>query len=162
MYMRSRFVQLLGVLLAWALVMLLVPTLLALPLAVGHAQLHAMSAVIVLAPALVIALRRGDRPTMASTAPIVGLAVLAIAQLVESIGGLGYGPDNDQRVNDLVAFHELGLAVMPGGLAAALAGVTTGIGVLVGRRTGRPGLAVTLSVLILVIGGFGLTKLLGF
>lgn len=161
MYRQSKLIWLVAALGAWALVMLVVPALLALPLAVGHAQYHAILALVVLTPALVIALRRGERPTIASTAPIIGLAALALTQLVESVGGLGYGPDNDVRVNGLVAFHDLGLSITPIGMVAALLGVTAGIGMLVGRRSGRPALAAGVAVLVVVGGGFGVMKLLG-
>lgn len=162
MYLRLGPVRITVALMAWALVMLVLPAALALPLAVGHAQFHAIFALFVVLPALAIATRRGSEPTIASTAPIVGLASAAIAQLVESVGALGYGPDNDLRVNGLVALHDIGLAITPLGLIAALAGVTVGIGVLVRRRTGRPVLAAAMSVSFLIVGGFGLSKLLGF
>ena len=162
MYRQSKLVWFVVVLGAWAVAMLAVPALLALPLAVGHAQYHAVLALGVLLPALAIALRRGGHPTIASTAPIAGLALFAITQLVESIGGLGYGPDNDGRVNGLVAFHDLGVAITPIGLIAVLAGVTTGVGVLTGRRFRRPALAAALSALLLVAGGIGVAKLIGF
>jgi hypothetical protein len=132
-----------------------------LPLAVGHAQFHAILALATLLPALAIAIRRSVQPTIASTAPIVGLATFALAQLVESVGGLGYGPDNEGRVNGLVAFHDIGLAITPLGLVAALAGVVVGIAVLVGRRSRRPGVAAGTAVLILVAGGIGVAKLIG-
>ncbi len=162
MYRRSKLFILVAALIASALVMLVVPAVLALPLAVGHAQFHAILALVVLAPTLVLALRRGDRPTIASTAPIVGLAALAAAQLVESVGGLGYGPDNEWRANGLVAFHDLGLAIVPVGMVAALIGITAGFAVIVGRRSRRPALAAALAVVVLAAGGFGVVKLLGF
>jgi hypothetical protein len=161
MYRQSKFIVGLAVLGAWALVMLVGPAALGLPLAVGHAQYHAILAIAALVPALAVALRRGAKPTMASTAPIVGLATLAVAQLVESVGGLGYGPDNDGRVNGLVAFHDIGLAITPIGLTAALVGVVIGVGVLAWRRSKRPVLAAALSLLILVVGGIGVAKLIG-
>jgi hypothetical protein len=161
MYRQSLFVLAIVALALWALVMLVVPALLALPLAVGHAQYHAIVALLALLPALVIAVRRGARPTMASAAPIVGFGAFAFTQLVESIGGLGYGPDNADRVNGLVAFHDLGLAITPFGLVGALAGVVVGIGLLVGRRSGRPVLAASLSALLLVAGAIGVVKLIG-
>jgi hypothetical protein len=150
-----------AVFVAWSLVMLVVPVLLALPLAVGHAQYHAILAIAAAVPALVIALRRGAQPTIASAAPIVGLATLAATQLVESVGGLGYAPDNDTRVNGLVAFHDIGLAITPIGLIAALVGVVVGAGALAGRRSKRPALAAALAALILVVGGIGVAKLIG-
>jgi hypothetical protein len=145
----------------WAIVMLVVPAALALPLAVGHAQYNAILAIAVLLPALVIALRRGARPMTASTAPIAGLAIFAVTQLVESVGGLGYGPDNDGRVNGLVALHDLGLAITPIGLVAVLVGVVVGIGVLAARRSRTPALAAAVSALVLVVGGIGVAKLIG-
>jgi hypothetical protein len=162
MYLGSGLVRITAALMAWALFMLVLPAALALPLAVGHAQVHAIFALVVLLPALALASRRGSRPTIASKAPIVGLATVAVAQLVESVGALGYGPDNDLRANGLVALHDIGLAITPLGLIAALAGITVGIGVLVRRRTGRPALTAALSVVFLIFGGFGLSKLLGF
>lgn len=162
MYRRSKVSLLVAALVAWGVAMLVLPALLALPLAVGHAQFHALFALAVLAPAFAIALRRGNGPNLAATAPVAGLATLALAQLVESVGGLGYGPDNDARVNGLAAFHDIGLAVMPLGLGAALVGVTAGVGVLVGRRSGRPALGAALAAFVLVGGGFGVMKLLGF
>ncbi|HEY8239320.1 MAG TPA: hypothetical protein VIF63_07775 [Candidatus Limnocylindrales bacterium] len=162
MYRQSKSVWLLATLVAWAMVMLSVPAALALPLAIGHAQYHAVLALVVLLPALVIALRKGERPTIASTAPIAGLAIFAVTQLVESIGGLGYGPDNDGRVNGLVAFHDLGVAITPIGLLAVLVGLTAGVGALIGRRFRRPALAAAVSAFVLVVGGIGVAKLIGF
>ncbi|HYK95703.1 MAG TPA: hypothetical protein VE011_07570 [Candidatus Dormibacteraeota bacterium] len=158
---RSGPLILLGGVAAWAVVLLSVPALLALPLAVGHAQLHAAGALAVLAPALAIAWRQGERHTLASAAPLGGLTALALAQLVESVGGLGYGPDNEQRVNGLVAFHDLGLAIMPIGLVAAVAGTAIGIGALVVQRTGRQALGAVLAALVLAVGGLGVKTMLG-
>lgn len=161
MYRLSKFSLAILVLASWALAMLVVPAALALPLSVEHAQYHAILALATLLPALLIAVRRGAQPTVVSTAPIVGLAILAVTQLVESVGGLGYGPDNDTRVNGLAAFHDIGVGITPIGLVAALVGVVVGVGVLAGRRSGRPGLAAGLSALVLVIGGIGVAKLIG-
>jgi hypothetical protein len=162
MYRRTKLVRLVLALGAWAFVMLVVPSAVSLPVAVGHAQYHAILALGVLLPALALALRRGERPTIASTAPILGFAAFAAAQLVESVGGLGYGPDTDARANALVVFHDLGLAITPVGLVAALVGVSIGIGAVVARRSGRPALAATASMVLLVVGGIGVAKLLGF
>jgi len=162
MYRQSKATWLVAALGFWAVVMLTVPALLALPLAVGHAQFHAILAIAALLPALAIALRRGEHPSIASIAPITGLALFAITQLVESIGGLGYGPDNDGRVNELVAFHDIGVAITPIGLVALLVGVTVGVGALVGRRSRRPALAAAVAALVLVAGGIGVAKLIGF
>src|SRR6185503_2348183 len=82
-----------------ALVMLVVPAALGLPLAVEHAQFHALFALVLLVPAAVIAWRSRIAPTIASTAPVLGFALFGVAQIVESLGGLGFGPDNDARVN---------------------------------------------------------------
>jgi hypothetical protein len=94
------------VLLAFAAVIL------AVPLAVGHAQFHAMFALGVLMPACVLAWRAA-RPNVASIAPTVGMLSLGIAQLVESVGGLGYGPDNNGRVNGLAAIIDVQTATYP-------------------------------------------------
>jgi hypothetical protein len=161
MYSRSTLVGFVVALAGSAVVMLVVPAVLALPLAVGHAQYHAVFALAVLVPALVVARRGGSRPTMATAAPILGLAAVAVTQLAESIGALGYGPENDERVNGLVAFHDLGLAITPLGLVAAMVGVTIGLAVAVGRRTGRPMAAAAVAIAVLAIGGVGAAKLIG-
>jgi hypothetical protein len=145
---------------AAAPLLLVVPAVLALPLAIGHAQFHAIMALSVLVPAAVIAWRSRGLST-ASAAPILGLLAFAAAQLVESVGGLGYGPDNDRRVNDLVAFHDIGLLLTPLGLAAAVLGGAIGLGALIGRRTGRPMVAIAGTLIVLVVGGFGMAKLIG-
>ena len=144
-----------------ALLLLIVPAALAVPLAVGHAQFHAIMALSVLAPAAVIAWRSRGL-TLASAAPILGFAGFAAAQLVESVGGLGYGPDNDRRVNDLVAFHDVGLLLTPLGLIAALVGLAIGLGAFIGRRTGRPLAAIVGTLIVLIVGGYGTAKLIGF
>jgi len=65
-----------------------------------HGMYHALFASVFLAPALVLAIRR-PRGGTASTPAIIGLTIAALSQLVEGVGGFGYGPDNDGRVNAL-------------------------------------------------------------
>ena len=45
---------------------------------------------------------------------------------------------------------------------AMLVGVTAGVGMLVGRRSGRPAVATVVVVSMLTVGGFGVAKLIGF
>lgn len=47
-------------------------------------------------------LRARAHPGIALPAPAVGLALVGAAQLLEGLGALGYGPDNDTRVSAIV------------------------------------------------------------
>ena len=128
--------------------------------ATGHAQFHAIAALAALLPAGVL-VARPHRPTVASSAPVIGLWLLAGAQLIEGLGALGYGADGYSRVNELVALHDLGLTLAPLGFTAAAIGVAVGFGSLIGRRSGRPRLAAGVTVLAGLIGLFGVAKLIG-
>lgn len=124
-----------------------------------HGQFHALFAAVFLAPALIVAIRR-PRGGPATTPVIIGLTVAAVTQLVEGVGGFGYGPGNVDRVNALVIVHDLGLAISPIGLVAAALGVTLGVGQLLRPRFG---LAPALVLAVLVLGGLGfvIAKMVG-
>jgi hypothetical protein len=157
---RGVLLVLVGIAAGWSLVMLIVPAALQLPLAVGHAQFHALFAAGVLLPAAVLAWRN-RQPTLASIAPVSGLLMLAYAQMVDSVGGLGYGPDNDGRVNALANVHDLAQGLVGLGLMGVAIGVGTGIGTLVAQRTGRRLMGLVAAALAIVVGGFGAMKLVG-
>jgi hypothetical protein len=112
-----------------------------------HAQFHAATALVVALIGLAIVLR-WPASGAASRLPALGLGALAAAWLVESLGGYGFGPDNDTRVNAFVLLHDLGLGLVGLGMLAAVAGVAAGI-VVAGRR--RTGPAQT----IIVVGAIG-------
>lgn len=65
-----------------------------------HGQFHTLFAGVFLVPALVLATRRPHGGPIA-TPVIVGFTILAATQLIEGVGGFGYGPGNDGRVNAL-------------------------------------------------------------
>lgn len=117
-----------------------------------HGQFHALFASVFLAPALALAIRR-PKGGAASTPAIFGLTVAAITQLVEGVGGFGYGPGNVDRVNALVALHDLGVVLAPIGMVAAALGVTLGVAQLIRPRFG---LAPALVLAAAVMGGLGL------
>jgi hypothetical protein len=124
-----------------------------------HGQYHALFAGVFLAPAIVLALR-SPRGGPASTPVVIGLSVAAITQLVEGVGGFGYGPGNADRINALASVHDLGVTIAPIGLVAAALGLTLGIGQLLRPRFGRwP--AVALAVIVLAGLGFVITKMIG-
>lgn len=125
----------------------------------GHAQFHALSALMALVPAALL-VARARRPTLAALGPAIGLWLLAATQLVEGVGALGYGADGS-RVNGLVALHDLGLAITPIGLIGAALGVAAGIGALVGRRSGRPRLAVGITAVVGLVAVVGVAKMIG-
>lgn len=124
-----------------------------------HGQFHALFASVFLAPAAVLVVRR-PRGGAASTPAIVGLSVAAITQLVEGVGGFGYGPGNVDRVNALAQVHDLGVALAPIGLIAAALGLTLGVAQLIRPRFG---LVPALVLAVLVMGSLGvlIAKMIG-
>lgn len=100
----------------------------------GHAQFHVAIALVMLASAAVL---HRVRPAFGtgSRALILGLIAFGAAQLVEAVGGLGFGPDGYGRVNDLAEIHDLGLAVAPIGL------VLFGLGIVVAGTLAFAGFA---------------------
>jgi hypothetical protein len=126
----------------------------------GHAQFHALFALVALGIAgVLVTPPRGT--TLASLAPSMGLLVLALAQVVEGVGAFGYGPDGNSRANGLVALHDLGFLLMPVGLMAVAVGVAVGIGAIVARRSGRPKLAVTAGAVVTLGALVAVAKLIG-
>jgi hypothetical protein len=128
--------------------------------AAGHAQLHAIMGLAALLPAAILVVRV-DRPTLASGGPAIGLWLLAVTQLIEGVGALGYGADGYTRANGLVALHDLGLGLAPIGLVGAAVGVAAGIGSLVGRRSGSPRVAAGITVLAGLLALVVVAKMIG-
>ena len=126
----------------------------------GHATYHVIFSMVGLAPAAVLALRR-PHGGQATTAPLLGFAVLAATQFVEGIGAFGFGADGNERVNGVVALHDLGLGLAPLGLTAGAVGLALGVARLVAARTKRPLLAALVSVGILAPMLFLIAKLSG-
>jgi hypothetical protein len=114
----------------------------------GHGQFHAIFALFFLVPALALSRRRrGVEPLSVPVA--LGFTILALTQLVEGVGGFGYGPGNDERVNALAQIHDLGLALAPIGLLAGVLGLTVGIAQRLRGRLGTgPALVLTAVVLV--------------
>ena len=127
--------------------------------AAGHVRYHALTALVVLAIALVPARRAGD--SWRTMAPSIGLWLLAFAQLVEAVGGAGFDAANETR-NGLAVIHDLGIGLTSFGLVAAILGIAVGIwDGLIGRGIPR-GIAVGGGVAILVLGAFAVKMLIGF
>ena len=154
----------------WALALVVIPAIAAAAMfligalvqawvAGEHGQFHALFAAAFLAPALVLAIRR-PKGGPASTPAIAGLTIAAITQLVEGVGGFGYGPGNVDRVNGLVALHDLGLLLAPIGMIAAALGATLAVAQLIRPRFG---LVPAIVLAAAVMGGLGLviTKMIG-
>jgi len=99
--------------------------------ATDHSRLHAAIALALLVIAGII-LGRPD-PSIARRAPVVGLLLLAAAQLIESIGALGYGPDNDTRRNDIVLAHDFGVMATGVAMLAMVVAVAFAAGSLTSR-----------------------------
>lgn len=144
---------------AGAIAMLIVGGLVQSWIAGEHGQFHALFASAFLAPALVLA-SRGPRGGTASTPAILGLAIAALSQLVEGVGGFGYGPGNVDRVNGLAGVHDLGVILAPIGLIAAALGITLSAAQLIRPRFGLlPGIVIAAVVLTAL--GVLIAKLIG-
>jgi hypothetical protein len=130
--------------------------------ATDHSRLHAAIALAILIVAGTI-LRVRPNPSIVRRAPVVGLVLLAAAQLIESVGALGYGPDNDTRRNDIALAHDFG--VMATGVAMLAMVVAVGIaaasltsrsrrGILVPSLVGFAIIAVGLLLVRVLVVGF--------
>jgi hypothetical protein len=126
-----------------------------------HARLHAGVALAVLLVAAAV-LRVRPRPSIASRAPVIGLVLFAAAQLVESVGALGYGPDNETRRNGLVVAHDIGSVATGIALLALVVAVAIATGAVVASRTSR-GIVVPILVVlgIIAIGLFLVARMMG-
>lgn len=105
--------------------------------ATGHAWVHVLLFVL---PSLALAaliVLRWPNAGHAARLPVIGLSTLAAAPLIESVGALGFGVDNESRVNGIVILHDLGLGLTGIGLLAALVGMATGVGIASWRLDGR-------------------------
>jgi hypothetical protein len=78
--------------------------------AAGHVRYHAIVAIVVAGLGSALAWR-GARTDQLS-APAIGLLALAIAQLVEGVGGAGFDARNETR-NGLAVVDDQGLVLMP-------------------------------------------------
>jgi hypothetical protein len=129
--------------------------------ATDHARLHAGVALAALLVAGAI-LRVRPRPSIARRAPVIGLVLFAGAQLVESVGALGYGPDNDTRRNGLAVAHDIGGVATGVALLALVVAVAIAVGALIASRSSRGILVPILVVLgIIAVGLFIVARLIG-
>jgi hypothetical protein len=142
-----------------AVVMFVVGALVQQIVAGEHGQFHALFASVFLAPALLLAVRRPNGGAIVTPA-IIGLTAAAISQLVEGVGGFGYGPGNEARVNALAQVHDLGVMLAPLGLVAAALGVTVAVAQLIRPRLG-PWAALVVAALVMAGLGFVIAKMIG-
>jgi hypothetical protein len=127
--------------------------------ATGHSRLHAATALVLLIVAGTI-LRVRPNPSIARRAPVIGLALLAGTQLVESIGALGYGPDNDTRRNDIVLAHDIGVMATGFALLGMVVAVAIAAGSLTARRSLNRRLLPSLVVVGIIAAGVVLVRIL--
>ena len=125
--------------------------------AAGHVRFHALSVLVVAGVGAGLAWR-GVRGAWIS-APALGLLALVIAQLVEAVGGAGFDAHNDAR-NGLAVVHDLGLALTPIGLAAAVAGIAIGVWTGARKQFSTPA-AVAIAAAAVVGGLLGIKILIG-
>ena len=130
--------------------------------ATEHARVHAAVGLAVLLLAGLI-LRARPKPSVASRAPVIGLMLFAGAQLMESLGALGYGPDNDTRRNGLAVAHDVGVLATGLALLALVVAIAIGVGALTSRRSGRGILVPSVVALAIVAAGLiVLARMIGF
>jgi len=127
--------------------------------ATGHAQMHAVIAAICFGIALTV-VARWPAAGLAVIAPALGFCAFAVAQLTESLGAFGYGPDNDGRVNGLVVFHDLGVGLSALGLVSLIVGASVGVGLAFWRIGGAGRWIGAGSGGALLIGGLFVVKTL--
>ena len=126
--------------------------------ATGHSRLHAATALVLLIIAGTI-LRVRPNPSIARRAPVIGLALLAAAQLIESVGALGYGPDNETRRNDIVVAHDIGLMATGFALLAVVVAAAIAAGSLMARGSRKGTLAPSVVVVGIIAVGFLLVRI---
>jgi hypothetical protein len=126
--------------------------------AVGHARFHGLFAICVLVVAGAIHLR-WRAVGWASRAPALGLVGLAAAQLVESAGAYGFDADNETR-NAVAIVHDIGLALTPLGMVAAIIGLAAGMGVAASRGSGARRWAGAAASVVGLAGGILVVKTL--
>jgi hypothetical protein len=130
--------------------------------ATDHSRLHAAIALAVLLIGGTILLTRPN-PSIASRAPVVGLVLIAAAQLIESVGALGYGPDNDTRRSDIALAHDIGTMATGVALLALVVSVAIAAGSLANNRYRRGILVPSLVAFgIIAVGLFLVARLVGF
>ncbi len=126
--------------------------------ATDHSRLHAAIALALLITAGTI-LRVRPNPSIVRRAPVIGLVLLAAAQLIESVGALGYGPDNDTRRNDIAVAHDIGVMATGVAVLTVVVAVAIAAGFLTGRS--RRGILVpSLVVFGIIAAGFLLVRVL--
>jgi hypothetical protein len=102
--------------------------------AADHARFHALSAVVTALVAVAI-VTRWPRSGLAAVAPATGLAAYTLAQLVESVGALGYDTVRDTR-GDLAVAHDVGITLTVLAMLAVVGGVAAGLAVASARQRG--------------------------
>ena len=102
----------------------------------GHAAFHASTAIVVAAIPLA-GILISPTPRRTTTIAWWGIALLAVAFLVEAIGGFGFRPDGYGR-NDLAVIHDLSLGTTPLAILVAIVAVVIGLtGAVAASGSGR-------------------------
>jgi hypothetical protein len=128
------------------------------PGAADHARMHAMTAAVSAFVAFGIA-ARWPAAGLAATAPTVGFAVYALAQVIESVGALGYDTVRDTR-SELAVAHDIGMGLTLIGMLAIVTGVATGLALASGRLRGPARLIGGASSLAVLVAGLLFVKVM--
>jgi hypothetical protein len=126
--------------------------------AADHARSHALIGMLAAIVAGTLAIRW---PTagIAASAPAIGFAWFAVAQLLEGVGALGYDTIHDVR-GDLAIAHDVGLGASATGLVAIVLGSTVGLAVASRRQQGAARVVGAGIALTLLFGGLFIVKTL--
>ena len=147
---------------ATAVLLLLLSGLLAEGEATAHVRYHSLIALTLVLVAGWVVLGR-SRATVASRAPVVGLLLIALGQLVEGTGAFGYAADDDTRRYGIVVLHDAGIGVTFLALVALALALAIAAAAFARARFGRgvtwPALA---AAVVGALGLFLLQTLVGF
>ncbi len=132
--------------------------------AAGHAQFHALVAVVLLGACAVL-LRSRPVLGVGARALMLGLLAFAFAQLVEATGAFGFGTDGYARVNGIVVLHDLGLALSAPGIVLLGVGIVVAVtsvaSSVASRWVPRPAAALIIGTVGIVIVGVPIIAVMG-
>jgi hypothetical protein len=126
--------------------------------AADHARMHAMMAAVAALVAFGIA-ARWPAAGLAAIAPATGFTMFAVAQVIESVGALGYDTIRDTR-SDLAVAHDIGMGSTLIGMLGIVVGVAAGLALASGRLRGPARLLGGASSLGVLIAGLLFVKVM--
>lgn len=128
------------------------------PSAADHCRFHAISAFVSALVATAISVR-WSRTGIGAWAPTLGFALYAAAQIVESVGALGYDTIRETR-GDLALAHDVGLSLTLLGMLAIVAGLAVALAVASARQRGAARVVVGVAAVVVLGAGLLFVKVM--